>query len=218
MTYFTIEICRGEDTERADWFLLDSRGVRHVAIGLFCLGVSVYLAAMSVYMLLVFDVETGLTSACVLTSGILILLVIIIHTLVKAAQAAQRYQGGALTDTLYQNQQGGSTPAVCHDQLRDLDKPKRHRNNSQIHRQLYYPPCSDPELHHQPSPSHCPQSYGSDQEGYSSGGDGSRMHRTASTESGLLQSPMKPWNGINNEMRSVLARKSVASSKDSTLV
>lgn len=29
---------------RADWFLLDSRGVRHVAIGLFCLGVSVYLA------------------------------------------------------------------------------------------------------------------------------------------------------------------------------
>lgn len=29
---------------RADWFLLDSRTVRHVAIGLFCLGVSVYLA------------------------------------------------------------------------------------------------------------------------------------------------------------------------------
>ena len=29
---------------RADWFLLESRAVRHVAIGLFCLGVSVYLA------------------------------------------------------------------------------------------------------------------------------------------------------------------------------
>lgn len=29
---------------RADWFLLDSRVVRHVTIGLFCLGVSVYLA------------------------------------------------------------------------------------------------------------------------------------------------------------------------------
>lgn len=28
---------------RADWFLLDSIGARHVAIGLFCLGVSVYL-------------------------------------------------------------------------------------------------------------------------------------------------------------------------------
>lgn len=29
---------------RADWFLLDSRAVRHIAVGLFCLGVSVYLA------------------------------------------------------------------------------------------------------------------------------------------------------------------------------
>lgn len=29
---------------RTDWFLLDSRAVRHVTIGLFCLGVSVYLA------------------------------------------------------------------------------------------------------------------------------------------------------------------------------
>lgn len=29
---------------RADWFLLESRAVRHVAIGLFCLGVCVYLA------------------------------------------------------------------------------------------------------------------------------------------------------------------------------
>lgn len=28
---------------RADWFLLDSRRVRHAAIGLFCCGVSVYL-------------------------------------------------------------------------------------------------------------------------------------------------------------------------------
>nr|XP_015221220.1 PREDICTED: transmembrane protein 221 [Lepisosteus oculatus] len=44
-SYFTAEICGGEDdTDRADWFLLDSRPVRHVAIGLFCLGISVYLA------------------------------------------------------------------------------------------------------------------------------------------------------------------------------
>lgn len=44
-SYFSTEVCRGEqDTERADWFLLDSRAVRHVAIGLFCLGVSIYLA------------------------------------------------------------------------------------------------------------------------------------------------------------------------------
>ncbi|XP_021441754.2 transmembrane protein 221 [Oncorhynchus mykiss] len=221
-SYFTTEICRGEDdTERADWFLLDSRAVRHVAIGLFCLGVSVYLAAMSIYMLLVFEVETGIASACVLASGILILLMIVIHSLVKAARTAQHYRGGEHTDTLYQNQHGGSTPAARQGKLQDGEKPRRHRNNSQLHRHLSYPPpCTDPKQHHQHqySPSHSPQSHSSDKEGYSSGGSGSRMHRTLSTESGLLQSPSKPWNGINNEMRSVLARKSGASSKDSTLV
>jgi len=35
---------RATFVSRADWFLLDSRAVRHVAIGLFCMGVSVYLA------------------------------------------------------------------------------------------------------------------------------------------------------------------------------
>ncbi|XP_058870011.1 DNA-binding protein RFXANK isoform X2 [Acipenser ruthenus] len=45
--YFVTEICREDaDTDRADWFLLDSRAVRHVAIGLFCLGVSVYLTGV----------------------------------------------------------------------------------------------------------------------------------------------------------------------------
>ncbi|XP_064789259.1 transmembrane protein 221-like [Oncorhynchus masou masou] len=220
-SYFTTEICRGEDTERADWFLFHSQTVRHVAIGLFCLGVSVYLAAMSIYMLLVFEVETGIASACVLASGILILLVIVIHSLVKAARTAQHYHGGEHTDTVYQNQHGECTPAVRHGELQDGDKPRRHRNNSHLHRQLSYPPCTDPKQHHQHhSPSHGPQSHGSDKEGYSSGGSGggSRMHRTLSTESGPLQSPSKPWNGINNEMKSVLARKSGASSKDSTLV
>ncbi|XP_010869876.1 transmembrane protein 221 [Esox lucius] len=220
-SYFTTEICRGEDTERADWFLLDTRGVRHVAIGLFCLGVSVYLAAMSIYMLLVFEVETGIASACVLASGILILLVIVVHSLVKSAQAAQHYCGEEHTDTLYRNRNGGdSAPAANHAEPRDVDKPRRHRNNSQIHRQLYYPPCADPQKHHQPPTSHCPQGHGSDQEGYSRAGDGggSRMHRTLLTESGRLQCPSKPWNGINNEMRSVMARKSGTPCKDSTLV
>uniref|UniRef100_A0A4W6DAL3 Transmembrane protein 221 n=1 Tax=Lates calcarifer TaxID=8187 RepID=A0A4W6DAL3_LATCA len=76
---------------RADWFLLDSRAVRHVAIGLFCLGVSVYLTAMSIFMLLIFEVETGIASACVLSSGILILLFVVIHSLVKASRSAKHY-------------------------------------------------------------------------------------------------------------------------------
>lgn len=33
---------------RADWFLLDTRAVRHVAVGLFCFGVSVFLAGRTI--------------------------------------------------------------------------------------------------------------------------------------------------------------------------
>ncbi|XP_028856574.1 DNA-binding protein RFXANK isoform X1 [Denticeps clupeoides] len=44
-SYFAADVCGGDgDTRGADWFLLDSRAVRHVAVGLFCVGVSVYLA------------------------------------------------------------------------------------------------------------------------------------------------------------------------------
>uniref|UniRef100_A0A672SHQ0 Si:ch211-125m10.6 n=1 Tax=Sinocyclocheilus grahami TaxID=75366 RepID=A0A672SHQ0_SINGR len=76
---------------RADWFLSDNRVVRHVTIGLFCLGVSVYLAAMSIYMLLMFEVETGIASVCVLSSGVLILLLIVIHSLIRAAHTAKHF-------------------------------------------------------------------------------------------------------------------------------
>ncbi|XP_033367420.1 transmembrane protein 221-like [Parus major] len=42
--YCSTELCRGQPgSERADWFLLDSRSVRHAAIGLFCCGVCLYL-------------------------------------------------------------------------------------------------------------------------------------------------------------------------------
>ncbi|XP_071782074.1 transmembrane protein 221 [Centroberyx gerrardi] len=222
-SYFSTEICRGEqDTERADWFLLDSRAVRHVTIGLFCLGVSVYLAAMSIYMLLIFEVETGIASACVLSSGILILLIIVIHSLVKASRTARPFHSNRL-DTLYQNEHGSSSTPVsrpCELKI-GVDKPRMHRSQSHLQRQISYPPCANPkqrEQHQQYSPPGGSQGHASDKDGYSSGGSCPRMHRTLSTESGLLQAQTKPWNGVNNEMRSVLARKSGISAKDSTLV
>ncbi|KAM6962883.1 transmembrane protein 221 [Aplochiton taeniatus] len=223
-SYFTTEICRGEeDTERADWFLMDSRAVRHVAIGLFCLGVSVYLAAMSIYMLLVFEVETGVASACVLSSGILILLVIVVHTSVKAACTARHYRGHR-PETLYSNEHGAPpVPRSCELNV-GVDEPRRHPGQSHMQRQFSYPPYVDPKQREIPqaqqqySPPSGLQSQASDRDGYSSSGSAPRMHRTLSTESGLLQAQVKPWNGINNEMRSVLARKSGVSSKDSTLV
>ncbi|KAI1891730.1 hypothetical protein AGOR_G00146770 [Albula goreensis] len=217
-SYFTTEICKGEDdTDRADWFLLNSRAIRHVAVGLFCLGISVYLAAMSIYMLLVFEVETGIASSCVLASGILVLLVAVAHSLVRAARASRGYHG-ELPDAVYQND-----PESCSNlrpsELSLGDKPKKRRGRSNIHRQFSYPPCADPKQQQQqytpPSISH---SHASDKEGYSSSGSVPRMHRTLSAESGLLQAQAKPWNGINSEMRTVLARKSGGTGKDSTLV
>ncbi|XP_068447540.1 transmembrane protein 221 [Clinocottus analis] len=222
--YFSTEVCGGEqDTERADWFLLDSRAVRHVAIGLFCMGVSVYLAAMSIFMLLVFEVETGVASACVLSSGILVLLVVVIHTLVKASRGAKHYRSDHL-DTLFQNDHDHSdkAPVSRHRELKiGVDKPRLHHSQSHLGQQISYPPCGNPRTHQyqqQYSPPGGSQGHASDKDGYSSGGSGSRMHRTLSTESGLLQAQAKPWNGVNNEMRSVLARKSGISAKDSTLV
>nr|XP_043899634.1 transmembrane protein 221 [Solea senegalensis] len=218
-SYFCTEVCRGEqDTDRADWFLLDSRAVRHVAVGLFCLGVSVYLAAMSIFMLLTFEVETGIASACVLASGILILLLVVIHSLVKAACSSKHHHRDHL-DTLFQNDHGrGNTPVSRPCELNiGVDKPRMHRSQSHLQHQLSYTQREQYQQQ-QCSPARGSQGLASDKDGYSSGGSCPRMHRTLSTESGILQAQAKPWNGVNNEMRSVLARKSGISAKDSTLV
>ncbi|KAK2907694.1 hypothetical protein Q8A73_008767 [Channa argus] len=221
-SYSSTEVCRGEqDTERADWFLLDSRIVRHVAIGLFCLGVSVYLAAMSIFMLLIFEVETGIASACVLSSGILILLVVVIHSLVKVSSSAKHYPNDL--DTLYQNDHG-NMPASRPCELKiGVDKLRMHRSQSHLQHQLSYTQSGnqrqrEPYQQQQYSPAGGLQGHAIDKDSYSSGGSCPRMHRTLSTESGLLQAQVQPWNGVNNEMRSVLARKSGISAKDSTLV
>ncbi|XP_076134893.1 transmembrane protein 221 [Alosa pseudoharengus] len=217
-SYFTAEICRGEeDTERADWFLFDSRAVRHVAIGLFCLGVSVYLAAMSIYMLLVFENETGIASVCVLSSGVLVLLIIVAHSLARAARTARQYHSEH-PHAMYQNEPE-SSPGVHPPELGHVDKVRTQRSQSILQRQLSYPPCPNVKQKQQYASSSGMPSHASEKESYSgSGGAAPRMHRTLSAESGLLQSPSKPWNGINSEMRTVLARKSGAISKDSTLV
>ncbi|XP_030639869.1 transmembrane protein 221 [Chanos chanos] len=212
-SYFTTEICRGEeDTNRADWFLLDSRAVRHVAIGLFCLGVSVYLAALSIYMLMVFEVETGIASVCVLSSGVLVLMIVVVHSLVRAARTARHFRSEH-SHTVYQNE-AEIVSAVHPSELGVREKPRRQQSQTGAQRQ-FYPPCVDSADRQRCSPARGPHSSTvNHRESYS----GARMHRTLSAESGLLQAQAKPWNGVNNEMRTVLARKSGASGKDSTLV
>ena len=185
---------------------------------------------MSIFMLLIFEMETGIASACVLSSGILILLVAVIHSLVKASRATKHYHSDHV-DTLYQNEhRSNSTPVSRPCELRvGVDKPRIHRSQSHLQHPISYPPCGNPrqrepyqqqqqQQQQQYSPAEGSQGHSSDKDGYSSGGSYPRMHRTLSTESGLLQAQVKPWNGVNNEMRSVLARKSGISAKDSTLV
>ncbi|XP_061593732.1 transmembrane protein 221 [Cololabis saira] len=221
-SYVSAELCRAEqDTDRADWFLLDCTGIRHVAVGLFCLGVSVYLIAMSIFMLLIFEMETGVASACVLSSGVLILLAAVVHSLFKASRAARHYHGDHI-NTLYQNDHGSnSMPLSRPCELRvGADKPRIHRSQSHVQHPVTYPltPRREQYQPQQYSPVEGSQVLSSDKDAYGSNGSFPRMHRTLSTESGLLQAQIKPWNGVNNEMRSVLARKSGISAKDSTLV
>ncbi|XP_051551072.1 transmembrane protein 221-like [Myxocyprinus asiaticus] len=206
-SYFTTEMCRGEqDTQRADWFLLDSRAVRHVAIGLFCLGVSVYLAAMSIYMLLVFEVETGIASVCVLSSGVLVLLLIIIHSLIRAARTAEHFRN-EYAHTMYRNDPESSAGSR-RSNLSLTDKLRRQHSLASLQRDFTN---IDPKQKTQYSPSSGPHVHSSDSSGRSG-----RTHQTLSTDSGLFHTQAKPWNGVNSEMRSVLARK--ATLKDSTLV
>lgn len=183
---------------------------------------------MSIFMLLIFEVETGIASACVLSSGILILLLLVIHSLVKACRSVKRYPAEHL-NTLYRNDHGSggssSSPLSRPCELKiGVDKPRMQRTQSHIQHPVSFPHYGNPrqlEQQQQYSPARISQGGTSDRDGYGSGSGGGsypRMHRTLSTESGLLQAQAKPWNGVNNEMRSVLARKSGITAKDSTLV
>nr|XP_038025093.1 LOW QUALITY PROTEIN: transmembrane protein 221 [Anas platyrhynchos] len=215
--YFSTELCRGQaGTDRADWFLLDSRTVRHAAIGLFCCGVSVYLTALAIYMLLLFELEAGIASACILSSGIIVLLVTVTHALVRASQLSRRSHP-EVSPTLYEN-----------DSAQHSDPPTGDLNNKnvaasrprpEIHREFSFPPFLERKSQlGSPGSSNLTSSGSpgarSEQESYNL----PRTHRTLSAESALLQAQGKPWNGVTREMRNVLARKPGASGKDSTLV
>ncbi|NXO46176.1 TM221 protein, partial [Locustella ochotensis] len=99
---------------RADWFLLDSRSVRHAALGLFCCGLCLYLTALALSMLLLFQLEAGIASACILTSGILLLLLSALHALLRASRTSRtsRTARSEPSQALYENgsAQSGDSP------------------------------------------------------------------------------------------------------------
>ncbi|NWY05074.1 TM221 protein, partial [Nothoprocta ornata] len=137
--YFSTELCRGQPgTERADWFLLDSRSVRHAALGLFCCGVSVYLTgkSLAIYMLLLFEPEAGIASACILSSGIVVLLVAVTHALLRASQASRR-SGSEGSHTLYENDAAHGAEASANDpNSKSAAVPW-----PEIRREFSFPPC-----------------------------------------------------------------------------
>ncbi|NWS02727.1 TM221 protein, partial [Motacilla alba] len=112
---------------RAAWFLLDSQSVRHAAIGLFCCGVCLYLTGkpLALSMLLLFQPEAGIAGACILASGILVLLISLLHALLRASRISR---GSELSRALYENDSGSERSAA----------PSRPR--PEIHREFSLPP------------------------------------------------------------------------------
>ncbi|NXC60677.1 TM221 protein, partial [Aleadryas rufinucha] len=184
--------------------------------------------ALALFMLLLFEPEAGIASACILASGILVLLITVLHALLRASRISQR----SLSDpsqALYENDSAPHGDASGSDLNNKNAAPPRPR--PEIHREFSFPLL--PERKSQPG--------SASSSNLSSAGspgrrccsekefqkefpkefpkechDLCRTHRTLSAESGLLQAQGKPWNVITREMRNVMSRK--AAGKDSTLV
>ncbi|XP_036255222.1 transmembrane protein 221 [Molothrus ater] len=136
--YCSTELGRGRPgPERAVWFLLDSRSIRHAAIGLFCCGVCLYLTALALLMLLLFEPQAGIASACVLTSGILVLLLSLLHALLRASRAAQISRGPEPPQALHEN--GSAQPGHGSDLGRDGAAAPR-RRPGETPREFCFPP------------------------------------------------------------------------------
>ncbi|NXQ23202.1 TM221 protein, partial [Peucedramus taeniatus] len=163
--------------------------------------------ALALFMLLLFELEAGIASACILTSGILVLLISVLHALLRASRISQK--PSEPSQALYENDsaQPGELNAA----------PPRPRPG--IRREFSFP--TFPEGKSQPgsasssseSPRECQDRSGSKEFLRESPREWSRTHRTL-LGSGLLQEQGKPWNVGGGEMRNVMAPKA----KDSTLV
>lgn len=165
-------------------------------------------------MLLLFELEAGIASACILSSGIIVLLITVTHALVRASQVSRRSRS-EVSHTLYENdsaQHGESSTSDLNNKNTASPRPR-----PEIHREFSFPPFLEHKSQLGSAASSNLTSSGSPglhSESYNL----PRTHRTLSAESGLLQGQGKPWNGVAREMRDVLARKPAASGKDSTLV
>ncbi|XP_032268260.1 transmembrane protein 221 [Halichoerus grypus] len=194
------ELARGPGPGRSDWFLYDCRLLRHVALGLFCCGVSVYLAALSIYALLLFEIETGAAAASILGVGALVLVAALTHTLLRAARATRR----GLHEL--------SPPHFEDDPVHPARVSKASPGappQQGTHRRTPYSSFPEPGGPLRPTfAATAPVAMGGGRE---TSLPLSYMHRTLSVGRGH-------WEGVTHEMRSMLGHRPGGSGKDSTLV
>lgn len=179
-------------------------------------------------MLLLFEPEAAIASACILASGILVLLITVLHALLRASQISQRSRPEP-SQALYENDSAPHGDSSGSDLNNKNAAPPRPR--PEIHREFSFPPFLERKSQLGSASSSNLSSAGSPARRCCSGKefqkefqqefrqechDLSRTHRTLSAESGLLQAQGKPWNVITQEMRNVMSRKPTG--KDSTLV
>ncbi|XP_004688687.1 PREDICTED: transmembrane protein 221 [Condylura cristata] len=194
------ELARGRGPSRSDWFLYDRRLLRHTALGLFCCGVSVYLAALSIYALLLFEIETGAAAAAILGSGALVLVAALTHTLLRATRATRR---GLHELTL---------PHCEDDPVGPVEVAKATptaQSQQGIHRQIPYTSSPEPRDPLRPT-------FATVESAVLGGGLESSLptphkHRTLPASGGR-------WEGVTQEMRSMLGHRSGSSERESTLV
>ncbi|NWQ67834.1 TM221 protein, partial [Neopipo cinnamomea] len=162
------------------------------------------LPALGLHMVVVLDQRAGIPAACILFSGIILLLLTVSHTLLQAFRVSRH---GQAPHGLYENHSAQQGHCSATDPAKAGAEP---RARPEIHRKFSFPAFLE-------SKSQPGSAAGSTLS--SSGREGSGqppLHRTLSVESGLLQAQGKAWNVITQEMGNLMARK--ASGKDSTLV
>ncbi|XP_054983584.1 transmembrane protein 221 isoform X1 [Sorex araneus] len=192
------ELARGPGLSslRSAGFLSDCRPLRHTALGLFCSGISIYLAALSIYALLLFEIEAGAAAAAILGLGVLVLAAALTLTLRQTARAS-RHGPQELSP---------SPPPHCEDDtihpIEGCKAGPRASHQQGTHRQN---PCSScPE----PGDPFIPATVGGGQD---RGLLAPRSHQT-------LLAGRGPWEGITLEMCNMLGHRPGGSGKDSTLV
>ncbi|XP_036096762.1 transmembrane protein 221 [Molossus molossus] len=198
------ELARGPGPGRSDWFFYDCRLLRHVALGLFCCGVTVYLAALSIYALLLFEIETGAAAASILGLGALALVAVLTHILLRAAQATRR----GLHEL--------SPPHFEDDPVRSAEVSKaspRAQPQQGTHHQTPYSFCPEPG-----DPLRTPQNLSVTASVPAAMGGGQESSLPASHMHQMLLVGGGHWEGVTHEMRSMLGHKPGGSGKDSTLV